>query len=104
MYKIKKTANAVECMNAILLHRNQRHVSATHAAVFGVARTRIQSQLMCRNPSTVKNLYNFCLNAMLKEYNVGDYRILVDEKVGIYGVWCMLIHMLYSFIIAYQSG
>lgn len=47
-------------MNVRLLQSNQRHVSATLVDIFGVARTRIQSQLRCEgiNPQ-LKNSYNF---------------------------------------------
>jgi len=34
-------------MNLILLHDNDRHVSATRTAIFRVMRTRIQIQLYC---------------------------------------------------------
>ena len=38
---LKRPTNAPQCMNAILLHRNHKRVSATHVAIFWVARTRI---------------------------------------------------------------
>jgi hypothetical protein len=48
--KLKKAANEVEWMNVILLHSNQRHVSATHATIFRVARTKIQPQCVGIHP------------------------------------------------------
>jgi len=42
-------------MNVTLLHSNNRHVSATHVAIFRVLRARTQIQLVtCPNHSTVK--------------------------------------------------
>ena len=46
---------------------------------------------MCRNQPLVRNLHNFWLNSRLKEYIVGKYRILEDEKVGVYGVCCIYV-------------
>jgi hypothetical protein len=45
---LKTATNAVECMNVTLLHSKQRHVSATHVAIFRVLRTRIQINLIRR--------------------------------------------------------
>jgi len=42
---IKRSTDALECVNVSLLRSSHRHVSATHAAIVMVARTRIQPQL-----------------------------------------------------------
>ena len=42
---IKKPTNALEFMNAILLHINLSHISDTHVVIMRVLRTKIQIQL-----------------------------------------------------------
>jgi len=42
MYLKKIPTNALECMNVVMLHSNDGHVSATRMAIFRVVRTRIQ--------------------------------------------------------------
>jgi hypothetical protein len=60
VYKIiKRPTNAFEYMNVNLLYSNHRHVSATHVAIFRVARTRIQRKLCVGINPQFKNLYNF---------------------------------------------
>ena len=49
---IKKPTNALEFMNAILLHINLSHISDTHVVIMRVLRTKIQIQLW-----RVKNLH-----------------------------------------------
>jgi len=42
LYKfLKRPTNALEFTNVSLLHRNHRHVAATHVTILRVARTRI---------------------------------------------------------------
>jgi hypothetical protein len=43
----KRSTNALECMNVILLHSNHQHVLTTHVNIFRVVRTRIKLQLSC---------------------------------------------------------
>lgn len=45
---LQRPANAVGCINIILLHCNHRHVSAVHVAVFRFVRARIQIILCFR--------------------------------------------------------
>ena len=42
-------------MNVILLHNDNRHVSATHVAFFRVVRARIKIHLFCRDHYVVNN-------------------------------------------------
>jgi hypothetical protein len=52
-HNLKKTPDALECMNVVLLHSKHRHVSAAHVAFFRVVRTRMQIKLVYQNQSTV---------------------------------------------------
>ena len=45
MHGQQNVKNAITCMNVILLHRDHRHVSFTHVAVFRVVSARIQIYL-----------------------------------------------------------
>ena len=64
-YIFLRPPNVLECMNVILLHSNQRHVSAIHVTIFRV---------VIKSP-------NFVLNSRLQVYNIDKYKIPEHKKV-----------------------
>jgi len=62
-------------LNAILLYRDNRHVSATRVSIFRVVSTRIQIYLECIG-ITPRLVIQFWLKFWLNVKNIAEYKLL----------------------------